>query len=958
MRTSVFADQGICITVASNTLSVHTRVAALTASGASVSGIVSALCQRAGLQASDIDVTQLIDTVTGYVVAQQGTARSAIEPLRSYRPFDVAEDTGKLVFIPRGGAQVAIIPWDDLSAHNSGDMPDPLTITVADETELPTVATVVYNDPAADYQIASQTVRRNRLSTSGQLWPVAPANNVARIELPIGMSAAQAARAADVLLWDAYTSRKSVEFAVGLKYAALRATDPVQIVGSDATYNLRVTKIEEQGLVRKISAVFEDAALYQAAPPAGVAAGIPSQTVALDGPTRLALMDIPLLRDADDGPGYYVAMSGYLAGWPGATLYASSDSGATWSEVQTVANAATMGIATTVLSGWAGGNVFDESNTVTVQVGAGQELAGITTLGVLNGGNAALLGSEIIQFRDAVLISANTYVLSGLLRGRKGSEDAIGSHAAGDRFVLLDGVAGLARVGGSAGDIGIAKQYKPVTGGSPIDDTSAVTFANAARGLKPLSPVLIGAGRDAAGNIIINWTRRTRIGGDWRDASDASLGESSEAYEIDILDPATSAVRRTIKGLVSATCTYSLAQQTADFGGMISTLSCKIYQISATVGRGMPGATSIALPALAAGSGLSPGGITLYSPVIVAGGTPIAEVSGTISGVATTRYFSSSDGGATWSQIGSDTPAPAIATPWPKRFIASLSSGAWLGFQGATRWNGLNQPNWYAGSAAAKPTYTGAQLLGGHWPHALSSDGTTYVCLAEGNRIYTSTDGATWTDRGALSGDVGAVVEEDLAGSRLKAQARLLRGSGCWLLELVAPDAGVRAIYRTTDAYAVGGWIKVLDLASGYSSIESPGYLDKAGSAWMTITHGYISGAYNSIVWTSTDEGQTWTSTTLSGQTWSGVYMPALDGPYYVGTTALYVEQGAARGIKNAGSGWSAFTATGIPAFDATGNIISTGAALIARSNTAAGLATWRSTNGTSWTAATGITTT
>ena len=34
------------------------------------------------------------------------------------------------------------------------------------------------------------------------------------------------------------------------------------------------------------------------------------------------------------------------------------------------------------------------------------------------------------------------------------------------------------------------------------------------------------AGRDAAGNIVITWARRTRVDGEWRDYADAGLGET------------------------------------------------------------------------------------------------------------------------------------------------------------------------------------------------------------------------------------------------------------------------------------------------------------------------------------------------------------------------------------------------------------------------------------------------
>ena len=65
-------------------------------------------------------------------------------------------------------------------------------------------------------------------------------------------------------------------------------------------------------------------------------------------------------------------------------------------------------------------NTFDEANTVTVTL-LGGALFSTSEFLVLNGDNAALLGDEIIQFKTATLVSGTTYILSGLLRGRRGT---------------------------------------------------------------------------------------------------------------------------------------------------------------------------------------------------------------------------------------------------------------------------------------------------------------------------------------------------------------------------------------------------------------------------------------------------------------------------------------------------------------------------------------------------------
>ena len=118
--------------------------------------------------------------------------------------------------------------------------------------------------------------------------------------------------------------------------------------------------------------------------------------------------------------------------------------------------------------------------------------------------------------------------------------------------------------------------------GSPnhLDVSHAFTGA----GLKPLAPVH-ARGTRSSGDLTLTWIRRTRIGGDSWDGIDVPLGEDEERYEIDILDDGN--VVRTLAA-TSPSAVYSAADQTSDFGSPQASISLRIYQMSATRGRGTP----------------------------------------------------------------------------------------------------------------------------------------------------------------------------------------------------------------------------------------------------------------------------------------------------------------------------------------------------------------------------------
>jgi hypothetical protein len=298
-------------------------------------------------------------------------------------------------------------------------------------------------------------------------------------------------------------------------------------------------------------------------------------------------VNINMLQDADNDAGFYAAgcARNPLVTWNGATVYASSNGGASYSALATITAETTMGYTTDALGDFAGGNIPDELNSVNVTLLQGT-LSSTGYAGLLVGTNMAVIGDEIVFFRDATLESNGSYTLTGLLRGRRGSEYAMGTHAVGDRLVLID-FAKLVRVSQTTSDIGVAKLFKPVSAGGTLAGATAQNFTNEGTGLKPYAPVHLGGGRNADDDVILTWVRRGRIDGAWRDLVDVPLSESTEAYIVRIYSSSSYAtVVRTIEGITTQTTTYTAAQQTADGLTPGATVYFDVRQLSAVVGPG------------------------------------------------------------------------------------------------------------------------------------------------------------------------------------------------------------------------------------------------------------------------------------------------------------------------------------------------------------------------------------
>jgi hypothetical protein len=543
-----------------------------------LASIVSDISERAGLSTGQIDVTELTDLVTGYCVTTRMDARTAIEPLRTCYFFDGIESDAKVKFPKRGHASIATVTDAELAAHRDSEaMPAPAVITRGQEDDLPRLVSLSYVNQAFDYQAGLQIEQRQMGSASREV----------AIQSALVLDDAYAKRAVDALLYNAWIERDTYALSLTRAYAKLDPTDVVAAKGRE----LRLTKRTERAHgVLEFEAVPELPGLYNQAAPPGESGGL-GPGDGINGPpsppgfhvSDLVLLNAPLPFDGGFDYGLYPAMADVGSDpWPGATLYISRDAGANYVATLTSRVPDSFGMATSVLANWTGDNTFDERNSVTVQLTAGSPpLASQSELSVLNGANIAILGDEVFQFKNAVLIADRTYTLSGLLRGRRGTEWAMGAHQsfydtyrAFERFVVMPTTLNVPMV---SGDIGRTYIYKAVMPGQTLDQARTVSFLYTGATNRFYSPVHLGGGRKADGEIVFTWIERARISGAWTDGSDVPHELEPQDFRLTIYANSTYAsVKRAwdisfYAGDVQEWL-YLASEQTADFGSTQATV--------------------------------------------------------------------------------------------------------------------------------------------------------------------------------------------------------------------------------------------------------------------------------------------------------------------------------------------------------------------------------------------------
>ncbi len=538
------------------------------AGSAILGDIVSDICVRSGLTVDQIDVDQLSDIVDGYIVTKQMPGRRAIDPLRQAYYFDAVEtDTvdgdSILRFVKRGAAPVVSITAEDLAAGENEAEEACVVPLRAQETDLPSRINVSYIDKDRDFETGTQTSRR--MTTGSQ--------QVTSVELPIVMSSQKAREVAEVLMYDAWTSRNQRSWSTTKKYTKHEPTDVWEINDGEFDYVVRATEKSEEGSIIRWKGVDEEPSAYSPDVQAAIGSGTSIiRFIGAAGVMRLEVIDCPIIRDADTGPGYYVAGGGYTDSWSSGKYYQSIDGGTTYVAVKDISTTATMGDAQTVLADYRGGNTPDEVSAVTVKLTSGT-LSSITRAQLYNGGNLAWLQGELIQFQRADLIAEGTYLLTGLLRGRKGTEQYMGTHAVFDHFVLMD--AAVSRVVDPLSNINLPTKVKGVTTGRSVAGATAADFTNTGASIKPLSVASLKVEDAGGGDFNVAWTRRTSIGGEWRDLVDVPLGETTEQYSVE--------VERSAAVISTATVTTNAATVAAISGDIV-----RVYQLSDVAGRGFP----------------------------------------------------------------------------------------------------------------------------------------------------------------------------------------------------------------------------------------------------------------------------------------------------------------------------------------------------------------------------------
>ncbi len=539
---------------------------------ANVTDVLSDLVEDYGV--TDYDFSRCYGTADGFIVTRPMSFRALVQPLEVSYFFNVIESGSTIKAVSKYETQIAeTITLDNVLSQGEGQ--EVIKITRKQETEIPREINFSFIQPEKDYLESS--VRSRRVLTSSQ--------NISTSQFPLVIDFQRAKDICNKLLYDVWSTRETASFGIMPNLLALEVGDVVKLNFQGFTQTLRINNIRD-GIGRFLETT-------QINPFSFVSSTDVSEETALvfDDTASIipitVFMDLPLLRDDD------VEYKGYVASfgdpWQSATLIYRSPTTSNF-EINTIVGIPSVIGETTSVFDSGPVSRWDCGNTLDVNFYSG-DISSLPEIDVLGGANLIAVENqfgqwELLQFVNAELLSENTYRLSKLLRGRKGTENALQDGLpAGARVVFIDNT--IEQVDLELDDLNIPYNYRFGPAGFPITSylykTRNVEYTGI--GTRPYSVVHLESSRQTNNDYIFTWIRRTRIGGDnWNYTRPIPINEFEELYEIDILNDLQEVVR-TLTSTVE-TVTYTEAQQIAD--GITLPFRVVVYQISDIYNRGNP----------------------------------------------------------------------------------------------------------------------------------------------------------------------------------------------------------------------------------------------------------------------------------------------------------------------------------------------------------------------------------
>lgn len=596
--------------------------------------IIEGILTGAGINLASVNIDSAINSILVPGLVVYGDKRKqALDNLMQAFDLGFCESGYSLDFFPLYRSTSVNIPFASISATvdgRKGSMKDPFPVVDLKETDLPFQVNVNFKnnglilpENSLVYQTSYETCTQGYQRLYGR------AQQVLDVDMnDYAMDVTTAIKIASKQLYRAWIERTTIApISLDRTYINLEPNDIVSLPLPGVANSYRVTKTT---LGKDYTVEVELIGYNISAATSRAVGATPWGAIGLQSPIGLRPILYPLNLPALQGlqaskPGFYVA-----AAWTGGqgqpgSIYATLDAWAHSTFEATVPAPALTGLVTGPILPNVDYYVLDTTSTLIVTLDnadSNSQILTVTADQIEAGANLFYVGNltdssakpalqgEIIQALDVSFNTDRTVAtFTNLYRGRKGTENFVGSHAIGDFFVFLSGP-GIIFIPESqswVGNTNFELELVPPGVTSDVSLAAFVPFVPNNNNMSPLSPTFF-TGIQAVGDpytVNFSWIRRTRYDSPLFQYGGVACGETVESYSLIIYNP--SGIRVTVRKysppiqlLDPVLFTYTAAMRLEDFGSTTYNLTgytARVAMLSTIANEGSPSLNSYAFTA-------------------------------------------------------------------------------------------------------------------------------------------------------------------------------------------------------------------------------------------------------------------------------------------------------------------------------------------------------------------------
>lgn len=538
-----------------------------------VDDAITEIANRCGIASEKLETNNARQVLDGFVINNSNSAEKLIEYLQAAFLIDRIETSSKIKFQIKGKEKLI-----ELSESDFAEMENFSEYKISEKaySKIPTEIIFNYISKENSFLVSNQKSRIENSAYDTKL----------ELSLPVVMNDITALNTAITSLSEEHARNRIINFTLPSQKAEIEVGDVTKFPDGKK-YKVQIVKETEGRLEISATEYFEN--IYNVFD-LGDFQNSNIDVLSKDDGNVLELLDIPTIEgDASDKPNLKIALAATEENFKGASIYYKLDSESEYKTLTNIEKQSIMGNLITELSSVTVGEL-DETNEPEVQLIYG-ELSSITESEFAQNKNLALLGDEIISFKNATLLEEGKYRIDTIKRGLFGTEQFINTHTQTDRFILLDD--NITNIELPTSAINQTFDVKAVNYGHELISADEIEIDFAANNLKPLSPLNLEGEVQPNNDIIINWQRRTRQNSYISVLYvELPLAETEEKYVLEVLD-GTDIAREVV--IYTPEFTYTESMQLTDFGTLQTSYIIRVSQVSARVGKGFPAEVEITI---------------------------------------------------------------------------------------------------------------------------------------------------------------------------------------------------------------------------------------------------------------------------------------------------------------------------------------------------------------------------